>query len=489
MTLQPEQTLSGKTLLTARWVVGHEQGAHSLLEYGEIVIEGDSITFVGYDFPGEVARRIDLGEALIGPGFIDLDALSDLDTTILSFDNQPAWRKGRVWPRSYVDRGPYEMYDPEQLAFQKRFAFSQLIRNGITTALPVASLFYRSWGETTGEFDSAAQAAADLGLRVYLGPAYRTGNQVVEADGRIETEFDEIRGLEGLDQAIDFCRRHEGSHGGLVRTMLAPDRIETCTTGLLQRSVAAANELDVPIRLHCCQSKIEIEIVRRLHDMTPPQWLNSLGFFKARTVLPHGVHAEQGDLEVMRDGGATIVHCPLVMGRHGQILRSFDRYQRIGLKIGLGTDTWPPDMILNMQLGLMFNRVAEQGKATSRAEAFYDAATLGGADALGRPDLGRLLPGAKADIVAIDLGRNLQGPDPIQSLMTGSSGRDVTTVFINGRLVMHQRKIADYAAKDDWLRAQAQYDGLIARYPERTHGHPPVSEIFSSSYPRHSRKL
>ncbi|MBX8828418.1 N-ethylammeline chlorohydrolase, partial [Ochrobactrum sp. SFR4] len=82
------------------------------------------------------------------PGFIDLDALSDIDTTILSFDNQPSWKKGRVWPKSYMERGPYEMYSAEELAFQKRYSFAQLIRNGITTAMPIASLFYREWGET-----------------------------------------------------------------------------------------------------------------------------------------------------------------------------------------------------------------------------------------------------------------------------------------------------------------------------------------------------
>lgn len=485
MSLQPGAALTGPSLLTARWVVGHDKGAHCLLERGEVVIEGRNVVFVGFDYPGEVARRIDFGEALIGPGFIDLDALADLDTTILGLDNQPAWKKGRVWPRSYVERGPYEMYSAEELAFQKRFAFDQLIRNGITTALPIASLFYRAWGETTDEFEATAQAAADLGLRVYLGPAYRTGNQVVEADGRIETLFDEPQGLAELELAIDFCRRHEGSHQGLVRTLLAPDRIETCTAGLLRRTAAAARDLDVPVRLHCCQSPTEIEIVRRLHDMTPPQWLESLGFFEARTLLPHGVHVGEGDLEILRDVGATIVHCPLVSARHGKILQSFDRYRRSGLKLGLGTDTWPPDMILNMQLGMMSCRIAEQSSEACRAEALYDAATLGGAEALGRSDLGRLTPGAKADVVVIDLRQNLQGPDPIQSLMTGASGRDVTSVIVDGRLVMHQRSMA---IDCDWRRAQAQFDGLIARYPERTFGHPPLGEIFSSSYPRQERR-
>jgi cytosine/adenosine deaminase-related metal-dependent hydrolase len=161
-------------------------------------------------------------QALIAPGFIDLDALADLDTTILGFDNQPGWRKGRVWPQSYMDRGPVEMYGVEELAFQKRYAFAQLLRNGITTALPIASLFYREWGETAEEFAAAADIAGDLGLRVYLGPAYRSGNQVVDASGTIGAYFDEARGLSGLETAIAFCRAHEGRHGGLVRTSWRP---------------------------------------------------------------------------------------------------------------------------------------------------------------------------------------------------------------------------------------------------------------------------
>ncbi|MEO6984147.1 MAG: N-ethylammeline chlorohydrolase, partial [Paralcaligenes sp.] len=171
----------GPTLLRAQWVVACLQDTHVLYKDAQVVFEGNEIRFVGHDYPGHVARRIDLGHAMIGPGFVDLDALSDLDTTVLAYDNQPAWRKGRVWPTSYIENGPYEMYSREELAFQKRYAFAQLLLNGITTAAPIASLFYREWGETVGEFSDAAQTAQDLGLRVYLGPAYRSGGMTVDA--------------------------------------------------------------------------------------------------------------------------------------------------------------------------------------------------------------------------------------------------------------------------------------------------------------------
>ncbi|WP_263483386.1 amidohydrolase family protein [Mesorhizobium sp. CA6] len=478
--------------MTAAWVVGHEGGKHVLMPHGEVVHQDGEIIYVGHGFPGEIDERIDCGQALIAPGFIDLDALSDLDTTILSFDNHPAWRKGRVWPKSYMDAGPYEMYTPEELVFQKRHAFAQLIRNGITTALPIASLFYREWGETVEEFEGAADAAAELGLRVYLGPAYRTGNSYVEANGTIDLFFDEPRGLKGLDEAITFCGRMERRHGGLVRTMLAPDRIETCTAALLRRTAAAGRELGVPVRLHCSQSEFERVTVNRLHGMTSIEWLESLDFLTEKTLLPHGTHVSPSrfvpgpgrDLEIIAGSGAVVVHCPLVAGRFGNGLESFASYRKRGIRVGLGTDTSPPDMLLNMQVGLMTCRMAEGCATACRAEDYFDAATLGGADALGRADLGRLAPGCRADLVVWDLANPDLGQviDPIQSLMVSASGRDAKTVVIDGRTVMRDREIPGVDHASNAARAQRQFDGLMRKYPQRTFGHPPVKEIFSSAY-------
>lgn len=474
---------TGRTLLTARWVIGHRGGRHVVYENGVVVIDGDGVLHVGPGFDGAVAQRIDYGQAVISPGFIDLDALSDLDTTILGLDNGPAWQKGRVWPESYVARGPYEMYSPEELAFQKRHAFAQLIRNGITTALPIASLFYREWGETDVEFEAAAVAAEEIGLRVYLGPAYRTGGQVTDDAGNIRAIYDEGRGLAGLDAAAAFAARIDGRANGLIRAMFAPDRIETCTETLLKRTAAIAAEMGAPVRQHCSQSPVELRLVREQHGTTPIEWLDGLGVLAPNWLLPHGTQATDAEFALIAASGATLVHCPLVSARHGGLLRSFPNCRRMGINIGLGTDTYPADMILNMQLGLMTARLAE-GALAVRSEDLFDAATLGGARALNRPDLGRLEPGAKADIAVIDLSRSLQTPDPVQTLMTSASGRDVRDVWIDGRRVMTDGVIPGVDETADATRAQAQFDGLIAKYPDRTVGHPPVTDIFTPSYAR-----
>ncbi|MEN8749805.1 amidohydrolase family protein [Marivita sp.] len=488
-----EQRETGPVLMTADWVVGHENGTHVLLPNGEVVFDDGAIVFVGHEYPGEVARRIDCGRALIGPGFIDLDALSDLDTTVLGLDNQPAWKKGRVWPESYMDAGPREMYSAEDLRWQKRYAFSRLIRNGITTALPIASLFYREWGETWDEFQGAAEAARELGLRVYLGPAYRSGNTFVTAQGEIDFFFDEERGLKGLADAIRFCETFEGQAGGLVRTMLAPDRIETCTETLLLRSAAAVRDLDVPIRLHCCQSAFEYQSVLRLHGKGPPEWLRDIGFLSSRAILPHlnylsglnGIGHRAPDLQILADGGASLAHCPLVMARGGTSLTSFARYHDAGLTIGMGTDTHPPDMILNMQIGLMTARIAERDPQAVNAADFYNAATLGGARALGRSDLGRLKTGARADLTVIGLDDPAMGQiiDPIQTILLNGSGRDVRTVVIDGRIVMHDGVMPGIDHDAMRVGAQARFDGMVAQYPDRTFGHPPVEKIFQTTFP------
>jgi cytosine/adenosine deaminase-related metal-dependent hydrolase len=475
----------GRTALTAKWVLGHAEGRHCLIPGGEVVFDGGRILHVGSRFEGEVARRIDLGHALISPGLIDLDALSDLDTTLLTIDHGPGWAKGRVWPQSYVKRGPYEMYTPDELAFQKRFAFAQLLLNGITTAAPIASLFYREWGETVAEFTAAADAAGEMGLRVYLSPAYRSGGMVLEGPGQMVPVFDEPRGLAGLQDAIDFIAAQDGRHGGLVRGMLAPDRVETCTVGLLRRTMDAARDLDCRVRLHMAQGEMELATVRRLHGTTAPDWLAREGLLNDRLIAPHATNATETDLAQYAAHGVSVVHCPLVAARGGSVLRSFGRLKAQGITLCMGTDTAPADMLLNLLTGLMAARIADPAAPHQKSADFWDAATLGGAQALGRDDLGRLAPGARADIAVFRLDDVVTTPaiDPITTLVAGGTGRVTQAVFVDGRLSMRDRQVAGIDLAAAQSRAQAQFDALLTRYPDRSWQHPPVSKLFPPSYP------
>ena len=475
----------GRTLLSAQWVLAHDGTGHRLIPDGEVVIEGARVLWTGRRFTGEVARRVDFGPALISPGFIDLDALSDLDTTILGIDHQPGWAKGRVWPRDYAARAR-EMYSPDDLAFQKRYAFAQLLMNGITTAAPIASLFYREWGETVAEFTAAADAAEEMGLRVYLSPAYRSGGMVLDGPGQAAPVFDEARGMAGLADAVAFIRAQDGRADGLIRGMLAPDRVETCTEGLLRATDAAARNLGCKIRLHMAQGEMEVATVRALHGTTAPEWQASLGLLSDRLIAPHATNATEADLALYARHGVSVVHCPLVSGRHGSVLRTFDRLRAMGINIAMGTDTAPADMLMNLLAGLMGCQFAG---GHVRTPDLWEAATLGGARALGRDDLGRIAPGLPADIAVFDLADPVMTPaiDPITTLVAGGSGKVTRATFVDGRLSMRRvdgvpqvAGIPDLAAAR--ARAQAQFDRLVAQYPDRSWNHPPVAELFPPSF-------
>jgi len=482
-----------RTLVRGRWVIASDGQSHHILENGEVVYEDNRIIFTGHDYPHPVDETIDAGNAVVGPGFVDLDALFDLDTTILGFDNAPGWKKGRIWARSYVESGPRDVYSPDEEAFQHQYAMVQLLLNGITTALPIRSILYRSWAETYEENARAAEIAAQLGIRIYLGPSYRTGLSTVESDGSFGMYWDIERGMAGLDDAIRFVRDFDGAYDGLIRGFLQPDRIEGCTEELLTKTAEAGEELNCPVRLHCCQGALELQVVEERWGKSSIDVLRDLEFLNDRTLLPHGTlmggvnpTPEKIDQELawIAEAGATIVHCPLVMARHGDVMSSFGRYRDLGVNIGLGTDTFPPDLIANMHIGIMATRLVEKSMRTSAAD-YYTAATIGGANALGRSDLGRLTLGALADITIFDLdGFHLgQFIDPIQTMILSGSGRDFKTVIVNGRVVVRDRRVEgiDFVAMRD--QAQRQCATVVGSAPERAFEKPPIEEIYRSSFP------
>jgi len=125
----------------------------------------------------------------------------------------------------------------------------------------------------------------------------------------------------------------------------------------------------------------------------------------------------------------------------------------------LGSDTYPRDMIMNMRTASYLGKIMSHTYFAATSADVLRAATLGGAISVGRDDIGRLAPGALADIIIVDLsGRNTlrYGPvrDPVKSVVECGVGDDVDTVIVDGKVVMEGAVIpgVDFAK----LRAQAQ---------------------------------
>lgn len=482
-----------KTKLKGKYVIGFDGDDHVILEDSEVVYENDTILYVGKNYTGKVDEVIDAGNAVISPGFIDLNALGDIDHDILHLEAASDKQKNLLWSKSYVENGHHEVMTAEEEEFKSLYAYSQLILHGVTTAMPITSVFYKKWAETYEELAAAANHAGGLGLRIYLGPSYQSGIRVVEPDGTINLYWDEDAGRAGLERAVKFIEEFDGAYDGLVKGMLAPERIESQTEESLKLTKYYSEKLNVPIKLHAAQGSFEYHTILEKHGVTPIRYLYDLGFLGPKTGIPHAHFiagyseaktGEGDDIALLTETNTTVIHCPLIIGRHSSALESFAKYKRAGINLALGTDTFPPDMFQNIRTGSMLSRLIEKEVEDSSYADLFRAATIGGANFLGREDLGRLTAGAKADIIAIDLDGFHMGviDDPIRTMIASGSGRDVKLSIINGRVVMKDRVIPNLDLEKLKSKGQKYFNKMKKGYLERDYQQLPENELLPSSF-------
>jgi cytosine/adenosine deaminase-related metal-dependent hydrolase len=124
-------------------------------------------------------------------------------------------------------------------------------------------------------------------------------------------------------------------------------------------------------------------------------------------------------------------------------MHSFASYLDAGINVGIGTDCSPMNMIDEMRWAIIGCRVAEGVKQATTTGQVLHAATINGAKALGRDDIGRLSPGCKADILSIDLTHPLMRPvrDPLRTLIFSGIERPLRDVWVDGQQVVSDGEV------------------------------------------------
>jgi 5-methylthioadenosine/S-adenosylhomocysteine deaminase len=197
-----------------------------------------------------------------------------------------------------------------------------------------------------------------------------------------------------------------------------------------------------------------------------------------RSIIGHGIFLDDHpstpwhtdtDLRRLAETGTTVAHCPTVFARRGITLQDFGRYRRAGVNMGIGTDTYPHNMLDEMRLVANLARTQANSPRTLNSADLFNAATIGGARALGRDDIGRLAPGCRADMVLVDITHPMMRPayDPLRSLVYSAGDRAIRMVIVDGNTVVQDGKVLtmDYPAAAAALdEAQKR---VIALVPER----------------------
>ena len=159
-------------------------------------------------------------------------------------------------------------------------------------------------------------------------------------------------------------------------------------------------------------------------------------------VLAHAGCATDEELKVLAATGTHVANCALSFAREGQNF-PYARFAHAGVSTGIGTDSHGMDMIGELRVtGLLSKQYF--GKAhVGTAHELMRAGTLAGANALGRPDLGRLQAGAKADLLVFDLFKPHLQPvwDPVKNLIWKGHAGDIVFTMVHGEPVVRDGKL------------------------------------------------
>lgn len=430
-----------RTLIQGGYVVGFNGVDHEIVKDGVVVYERDRIAFVGKDYAQPVDKTITAKGCLISPGFIDAHFHSGINASdyLLSDANKLDYFASNYLAHGAPTREGAHHAHLKDVDIGQRFSLIHVLKSGVTTTLEI--------GGPGVAPEPYAGMVDEVGIRCYTGPSYKNVNFFHDRDGRLEYEWDEERGREGLRRAVDFAKRFNGACNGRLLAMLFPGHVDSCTPELLQETRKAANDLGVRVQIHATINLFEFQTVMRLHRCTPVELLERIGFLGPQVSLAHCIfiaghswlaYPYGDDLKMIADSGASVAYSPLKYLKLGVVMESFDRYLRAGINMGIGTDTFPKDILSDMRYAALSSRVAEKKFTAGQPRDVFNAITVGGARLVGRDDIGRLQKGAKADIAVINLKDIAFGAvrDPIRAVVETAVSRDVRTVIVDGETLV-----------------------------------------------------
>ena len=469
-------------------IVAFDGQEHCLLQNGVLVFAGDTITHIGTSYKGKYERVIDAQGKLVIPGQISTHSHISAQEGARAILDGGRNEFSRSFFLNYLatptHSGKTYLNDSDHIA-SIRYGIASLIRHGVTTVVNFAP-------GTAAEGKAIVDLVNEMGLRLYCAPVATSGSYHINPKGRLELVWDETAGLKALDEALKFVDHLTPQQKQLVTPIITVDEAFVATPSLLRRAREAATHLGLKLTLHAAEQIYEFHDAIRQRGKTPVGALAEDGILGSDVILAHCVytsgHSATGypygqDLEVLAQTGTTVAHSPTVMARRGNALESFQRYLDAGVNVALGTDSYPLDMISEMRAAAQIGKVVDQRYDVALSRDIFNASNLAGARALGRPDLGRLSPGAKADIVLVDFENLAIGPvyDPIRALVHSANGNMVDTVIINGQVVLAEKQLLVGDEREILQAARTAAAGYWSTASERHWAKQPIEAQFPPS--------
>ncbi len=412
---------------------------------GDVFVEDGRITHVG-----AIAGRKEADRTIDGTGQVVLPGLVNLHTHLpmtlfrgygddLHLEE---WLATRIWPAE-------GKLDAAAMKAGTDLGLLELIASGTTSFLDMYWL----------EEEVLAPACRSAGVRAWLG------------EGMVDVGQTEAGQPNKKLAAIErFVKSAKAAKDPLITPCPAPHGTYTCHDATYAESARISHEHGVPLHTHCSETRTEVYDVQARTGRRPVAQLAHTGALGKHSVLAHAGWVTKEETRSIGQAGASVAHCPvsnLKLATGG--VAPVPELHEAGVKVGLGTDGAASNNTLDLWETMKFAALVQKNHRWDAtvlpAQRVLDMATRDGADALHRPDLGRIAVGATADLVMVDFRRPHLVPryDAVSHLVYAAGGRDVSTTIVGGKVLMAEGRVETLDAGKVMAAAQREADRIVPK--------------------------
>lgn len=368
-----------------------------LLQNSSILVHDNRIEAIGpaEDLPDTADEVIDARGYILIPGMVNTHHHFYQTLT----RNLPAAQDSNLFNWLVTHYPVWARMDGQAIDISTRIAIAELMLSGCTTAADHTYIW-----PNDACVDQQIAAAAEMGFRFH---ASRGSMSVGESQGGLPPDHaveDEDFILSDSQRVIE--RYHDAGFGAMTRVVLAPCSPFSVSTNLMRETARLARHYGVHMHTHLAETLDEEQYCRELFGQTPVEYAENNDWVGDDVWFAHMVHPHEHEIQRLGAHRCGLAHCPSSNMRLASGIAPIRALQDAGARVGLGVDGSASNdsshMLTEARQAMLLQRVANGPGAMSARAALY-LATRGGAEVLGRDDIGHLAPGMAADIVGYRL--------------------------------------------------------------------------------------
>ncbi|MGF7030516.1 5-methylthioadenosine/S-adenosylhomocysteine deaminase [Paenibacillus mucilaginosus] len=409
---------------------------------GTMIMEGSRIVYIGEPPEGELGEcdeRVDGKGKLFLPGFVNTHGHAAM-SLLRGYGDDMAlqlWLQEKMWPME-------AKFTAGDVHSGTLLSILEMVKGGTTTFVDMYD-----------HMNEVAKAVEESGLRACL-----TRGVI----GLCPREVQDAK----LEEAVRFAKDWHGGADGRITAMMSPHAPYTCPPDYIERIVAAAHELNLPIHTHMSETAREVQENVEQYGARPVAHLEKLGVFSRPTLVAHGVHLTDEEIGILKQYDVRVSHNPNSNLKLASGVARVPELLKAGVLVSLGTDGAASnnnlDMLEEIRLAALIHKGVSGDPVAVPAWDALKLGTVDGARSIWLEDVGTLQPGMKADFIAMDIDQPHFFPrtNLISHVVYSATSRDVTDVCVDGRWLVRNRECLTLDEEKIMHEAQGAFERLTS---------------------------